>query len=339
MRVSISKDTPTIGIPVYNDRGYLPLLLKTIRMYTRSEYHLLVVDDASSDPACSNMIRNACNEYKADLIVHSKNYCLGGPSPWTTICEHGISLGSDVIVICSNDVLVPPHWLDAALVAFSENPKHPIGNVFWQTLDLPQEDTLAQAKLMHTHLADMEYRFLHHEPVHLYDNRFVPRPDIGVPTKNIMPLGVAFALTAETYQIIGSFPAGYTCFGDSDFGLRCAQVGLCSLGLPYPLLYHAKSATFKDPAVREYLELSKRCDDAGNLFRSSWVPVEHRLDPGLSFWPSLEDAYRSNLLHMGSTRLLARRSPTATDKFLTTDGVVDTKHSVPGVGVQEFILP
>jgi len=337
MKVSISKDTPTIGIPVYNDHGYLPLLLKTIRMYTRSEYHLVVVDDASSDPECAAATKAACAVYKADLIVHE---CNGGIRVWNTICQQGLSWGSDVIVICSNDVLVPPHWLDAAIVAFRENSKHPIGNVFWQALDLPQEDTLAQAKLMHTNLADLEYRFLHHAS-NCSANRFYPRGDIdkGDPTKNLMPLGVAFALKSETYQKVGSFPEDYVCFGESDFGLRCTNAGLCSLGLPYPLIYHAKSATFRDPRVREELKLSERCDISGNLFRERWVPVEHRLDPGLSFWPALEEVYRPKLLPLGTTRLLARRSPTATDKLLTTDGVVDTEHIVPGVSVREFILP
>ena len=254
-----------IGITTYNDHGYLPLLLWTIRNYTFSDdYELVVCDDGSPNEVSAQSIKLWCEEYSVDLIRHEENK--GISAAWNTLSNEAVKRKCKNIVLLSNDLLVVPHWLRCLLYALQANESSDIvGSVFWPTWSIPQCYSVDFLRMFHQQLH--KYVVTVERVSDVYSKK---QDDLSCRTapRRLSPLGSAFAFTAKTLSRVGQFDERFQgSYNDMDFGVRCARLGLWSFMLPYPKLYHAFSRTYVE---NKELPVLERRDAGMSLIVEKW---------------------------------------------------------------------
>lgn len=114
--------TTFVMLPAYNEADGLPSLLQKIKQVFASNgqpYHVIVVDDASSDDT-SEVAISASSEMPLTLVRHLKNQNLPGAlrSGMTKAIELGTS--GDVIVTMDGDDTHPPGSINCLLQKISE---------------------------------------------------------------------------------------------------------------------------------------------------------------------------------------------------------------------------
>ena len=99
-----------IVIPIYNGAAYLPELFARLAVHTTTPHRLIVVDDASSDPAVGALlarlrpIRDSC--LGIEVIRNETN--LG----FVASANRGLAASSRHAVLLNSDVRVPANWLE-----------------------------------------------------------------------------------------------------------------------------------------------------------------------------------------------------------------------------------
>ena len=278
--------TASIGIPVFNDRGYLRSLLQTIKWYTcHPNYHVVVVDDASPDKELQAATIKLCEEFDVPLVVHPENKGVAGS--WNTLCREGIKRKADVLVLLNSDIIVPPLWLTSMIFALKRNEEagH-VGSVFCEPINVPPHNADKQMALMAEQLwhsayifvqqngqASSAFRDLVHMPTEIFNAQ-----QWGC-SKSMAPNGTGFAFTTKTYNLVGDFDEQMKAFHEeSDFGCRCASEGMFSFGLPWPRTYHGQSRTFTEnnailephklftSSKKRFIEKWGTDDEHGNYF-------------------------------------------------------------------------
>lgn len=267
-----------VGISTYRDRGHLELLLQSIRWYTYKDdpdFDLVVCDDGTRtvDPANYERTKEVCGRYGAILIEHDQN--LGIPSAWNHLAE---SLGgeSEIQIILNDDLLMPPNWLRTMVHFLDANKDCPhVGSAFWLPLQPCQMETMKFIidKLGHTifRMTDQATgESLSHIPpnqrsVDTHGGRWKEGHGLG---RVMCMAGCCFGFRREVWKRVGPFDERLTSFHEeSDWGTRCASMGMASIALPYPSPYHAHGQTF---AANPELQASSRMVASRKLYREIW---------------------------------------------------------------------
>lgn len=103
----------TIVIPHFNGEAILRRCLVSLRETRYSSYHVLVVDNASTDRSIQ-MIRSGFPEVTIILSRHNLGYAGG--------CNLGIqSSESEYVLLLNNDAVVSPDWLDPLVQLMESN--------------------------------------------------------------------------------------------------------------------------------------------------------------------------------------------------------------------------
>lgn len=263
-----------VGISAYNDRGHIPVLLQSIDWYTFLDepYDVVVCDDGSA-PEFKEETRAACEQFGATFIEHEKN--LGIPATWNHLA---LSLDNvaEIIVILNNDLLMPPNWLRSVVHFLDANKDNPhVGSCFWNPVNqVPLDAMKAFLPLLgHTSFTTRDAQtnrqrdFLKTSPMSM-------RTGHGQGLGRVMcPCGCGFAFRREVFEKVGPFDERLTSFHEeSDWGTRCASMGMASFGFAYPRPYHGVSQTF---CMNPELQASARMTASRALYRSIWnVPPE-----------------------------------------------------------------
>lgn len=111
----ITKDNPstTIVIPNYNGVKYLPALFTALASQSYTHFHLLIIDDASSDNSLHWLEHNGKN-YGLRLQVVSNRHNVG----FAAASNQGISAASGSwVALLNNDTQPAPNWLESLLEA------------------------------------------------------------------------------------------------------------------------------------------------------------------------------------------------------------------------------
>jgi GT2 family glycosyltransferase/glycosyltransferase involved in cell wall biosynthesis len=233
---------PTVVVPVYGALEAAQRCIRSVLERTEGDYRLLVVDDASPDPAIRPALADLLAGHEhAHLHEHLVNR-----GYTATINEACRAVAGDVVLL-NSDTEVAAGWLDGlrtvaasrrdvatvtpvsnAAGAFSV----PETNVDWQLP--PGLDVTAVAALV---------------------QRISPRRRPEVPTGN----GFCLYITRRALDAVGdfdeeAFPRGYG--EENDFCMRALQAGFLHLIDDATFVYHERSASF-GPAKRQLIEESK----------------------------------------------------------------------------------
>ena len=111
-----------VVLPAYNEAEGLPLLLERIRRVfsdNRKPYHVIVVDDASTDSTPEIAI-DASAEMPVTLVQHIKNQNLPGALRSGMTAAVGLGQPGDVIVTMDGDDTHPPAFINPLLQKIEE---------------------------------------------------------------------------------------------------------------------------------------------------------------------------------------------------------------------------
>jgi O-antigen biosynthesis protein len=110
-----------IVIPIHNGSAYLPELFQRLAAHTTTPHRLIVVDDASSEPAVTGLLAglrpaaDAC--LGVELIRNETN--LG----FVASINRGLAVCRHHVVILNSDVRVPANWLERLMQPIFEDPR------------------------------------------------------------------------------------------------------------------------------------------------------------------------------------------------------------------------
>ncbi len=108
-----------IIVPIYNAAEDLALCLESVVAWTSLPARLILLDDASLDPAVGKVL--ARYQGHAGIEIHRSPENRG----FTRTCNHGIALaGRDDVVLLNSDTAVGPRWLEGLRAATYSHPRH-----------------------------------------------------------------------------------------------------------------------------------------------------------------------------------------------------------------------
>jgi len=104
----------SIIILTWNQIDYTKLCINSIRLYTKPDYEIIVVDNASTDGTVEWL------KEQSDITAIFNDINKGFPAG----CNQGILKSTgDVIVLLNNDIFVTPRWLDNLLSCLNSSDK------------------------------------------------------------------------------------------------------------------------------------------------------------------------------------------------------------------------
>lgn len=281
-----------VGITNYADTEHLDMLLQSIRWYTyiKEDYEIFVVDDGTRHMSfeaaqrrninpieMADKTMEVCARYGAIYMEHEKN--LGIPSAWNSLCDKAHA-GTEIMVVLNNDLLMVPNWLKVIAHFLDANKDNPhVGSCYFNPIQpFPKEDMRAiLPNLAHTlyHTTDQLSGQL--RVADQLASSGVPRVESGEGAgqglgRVMCPAGCSFAFTKKVWEKVGPFDTRLTSFHEeSDWGTRCASMGMASFGFAYPRPYHAHGFTF---GVSPELEADHRMRASRKLYRQIWEVPE-----------------------------------------------------------------
>ncbi len=106
----------TIVVPIFRAAPDVARCIAALTRNTRIPARLLLIDDASDDPALDAILADAARLPNVTVVVQPAN------RGYTATCNHGIALaGRDDVVLLNSDTMVTPGWLEGLrIAAYSE---------------------------------------------------------------------------------------------------------------------------------------------------------------------------------------------------------------------------
>jgi GT2 family glycosyltransferase/glycosyltransferase involved in cell wall biosynthesis len=226
--------TVDIVVPVYNAAADLRRCVESVLARTSGDYRLLLIDDASSDPA----IRNYFNELQARqlpqlvLLANERNI---GFAPTANRGMHAARNGADVVLL-NSDAIVTSEWLDALARCVHSDPAIGTATPFSNNAEICSLP----------HFCENNVWPAGRDPEPMAQALRLA----AVPTYPDVPTGVGFCMYVrrETLDAIGAFdPVFGLGYGEeNDFCMRAAVAGYRSVLCEDAFVLHAGGRSFGD---------------------------------------------------------------------------------------------
>ena len=314
-----------VGIPSYNDREYLSMVLQSIRWYTDLDepFDIVVCDDGSRAEVLPD-IRDICAKFGVTLIEHDRN--LGIPATWNHL---GLALGakSEIIIWLNDDILVVPHWLRCMVYFLDANKDVPtLGTLSLQPRHVPRHVAKEWFRIMLPDLGHTVFRFENlidgresqHEALNAHDpllkgKAMDVRDGEGQGIGKVMcPCGCSFGMRRREFETQYFDEKILSFHEESDKGTQLASIGRASYCLAYPRPYHVISGTFMN---NPELKANERMHASRWYYRHKWGVPESAPDSGFDW---------VNAKYMPQI-------PSVTMKFLAPDyNLPPTERKLPG---------
>jgi GT2 family glycosyltransferase len=253
-----------VVIPSFNGAHLLSTCLEALLTHPpeRCEWHIVVVDDASSDGTAERFA--GCNAL-VTMIAREHN---GG---FAEACNEGASVAGDAeyIVFLNNDTVPIPGWLDALV---DDAAAHPDAAAVGSRLLYPD------GTVQHAGVAIGQDRWPHH----LYAGLPGEHPAVNRPKRVVAATAACLLVRRSVFEELEGFDTGFlNGYEDVDLCLRLGELGHEVRYCPQSVLYHLESVTRWADDSMQHDERNSR------LYAERWhrraVPddVEHYLADGL----------------------------------------------------------
>ena len=226
---------PCIIVPVYNAPTETEACLRAVIRETCPPYRVLILDDASPDPAVASMLSSLAKEYPI-LELHRHKYNLG----FAANVNYGMALAEGDVVLLNSDTVVSNGWLDKLVAcAYSRSDVAtvtPVSNAAG-AFSVPENNRVNV-------LPDgMSVNAIAEEVARVA----APLP-IKAPTGN----GFCLYIRRDALQRLGLFDANAFPYvaEENDFGQRAMAAGLANLVESSCYVYHVRSASFGGDEVK-----------------------------------------------------------------------------------------
>lgn len=287
----------TVIVPVYNAVAATADCLAALLRHTRfgGPDGLLVIDDASTDPAIASVLAGLAGRPGIRVVRQEEN------RGYTRTVNHGLALaGSDDVVLLNSDTVVGPHWLRRLKATAWRSPR--IGTVTAVSNAAGEFSVPAPGN----HAAPDADR----ESVARAVADTAAEP-FQVPTGN----GFCLYLKRAMVDAVGTFdetafPSGYG--EENDLCMRAAQAGWVHLVDPTVYVQHVRSASFgerrqalADAGARYVHARYPGYEAAIRAISSSpaFVEARYRIDRSLRSVASSPRRPRPRVLYVISTRV------------------------------------
>ena len=107
-----------VVVPVYNAPDDVERCLESVLTHTRQGYRLIVIDDASPDPAIAQVLGRFASRGLPNVQVLRNETNLG----FVGTANRGMQLSRNDVVLLNSDTVVTHGWLDALVRCASSNP-------------------------------------------------------------------------------------------------------------------------------------------------------------------------------------------------------------------------
>ena len=213
----------TIVIPNYNGKHFMEPCLNSLFNQTCKDFHILVVDNASSDGSIEYMEQNYPD---IELIKLQKNY---GFSKAVNIgIQHS---ETPYVILLNNDTTVDKHYVEEMIKAIEKNPK--IFSVSSKMIQMYHPELIDSAGDLYTLLGWGVCR------------------GCGRPVTNYTEYSEVFTACAgaaiyrrSIFDKIGYFDENHFAYlEDIDIGYRARIFGYYNMYCPTALVYHVGSGT------------------------------------------------------------------------------------------------
>lgn len=201
----------TVVVPVYNAPGDVDRCVESVLAHTPGGYRLVLIDDASPDPAIGAYFRELDRRALPQLTLLRNDVNLG----FTGTANRGFGLSRDDVVLLNSDTIVTQGWLEALVRCVGSDPCIGTATPFSNNAEICSFPSFCENNVW-PEAADPESV-----------RAAIVRA--AVPTYPDLPTGVGFCLYVRRALIdaIGTFdPAyGHGYGEENDFCLRAARAG------------------------------------------------------------------------------------------------------------------
>lgn len=112
----MSPALPTIVVPIHNAAAALKACLQALLQHTPASVSILLIDDASTDPAIAPLLADAATDPRVQVLGNVHN--LG----FVRTCNRAFAQTSGDVLLLNSDAVVTPGWLQAMLRASQSRP-------------------------------------------------------------------------------------------------------------------------------------------------------------------------------------------------------------------------
>ncbi len=238
----VSQDV-TVIIPVHNAFAEVKACIESVIKHTPRMYSILLIDDASTDPAIWPLLQSyAINHWQVKAVQNAKNLY------WTATINEGLKHATGDVVLLNSDTVVTPGWVDKLVNVAYSRPNvatvTPLSNAAG-AFSVPENNTV---NILPPHLTVDEMAIL--------VERLSPKLTPEVPIGN----GYCLYITRHALDVVGQlnveqFPYGYGA--ENDFCMRASAAGFVHLIEDSTFIFHHRSASFKE-SKHEKLEAANQ---------------------------------------------------------------------------------
>lgn len=220
----------SIIIPVFNAADELQLCLRSLQRNTTRAARLVLIDDASTDPAVEPLLDQAAELEHVETLRNRQN------QGFTATVNRGIrACGGDDVVILNSDTVVTPRWLERLSVTAYMDPL--LATV------TPVSDNAGAFSVPRIGVANPVPAGLD------YDQTSRALAQQGPPTRPRTPTGSGFCLYIKRAVLdeVGlldekAFPRGYG--EENDFCMRALSLGWHHVVDDSVFVHHVREASF-----------------------------------------------------------------------------------------------
>lgn len=220
----------TIIIPIYNAAEDLDRCIAAVLRHTTGAARLLLIDDASPDPAVSKVLARHAGRPGVEVLRNAVN------RGFTATCNIGLAAaGRDDVVLLNSDTIVGPGWLDGLRLAAGSGPH--VGSV------TPLSNNAGAFSVPEIGVEN------HFAPWFMAEDMARLARQSALALWPEVPTGHGFCLYIRRacLDAVGTldeeaFPRGYG--EENDFCLRAVRAGFANLLDDRTLVWHRRSASF-----------------------------------------------------------------------------------------------
>lgn len=220
-----------IIIPIYNAYDDLVACVESVLTNTSSPFHLMLIDDASSDPRIGAYFEKLESRSLNNLSVIRNQENLG----FVGTVNRGMAESSGHVVLLNSDTEVPPGWLERLYSVAKED--QTIGTVtpFSNNATICSFPNFCQDNILPEgyDVAELDTVF----------KNWAPRSIVNLPTA----VGFCMLITRQCLEAVGMFD--HATFGrgygeENDFCVRAERLGFRNVLCPRVFVYHKGSMSF-----------------------------------------------------------------------------------------------